>query len=54
MKWLLTSGISTLYLAAQSPVQPPALAATNAYVRRIDADKTLTELRQMQTYGHPL
>ena len=52
--WLKMNSLVTACLAAQQPTQPPALATANAYVRRIDADRTLTELRHMQTYGHPL
>jgi hypothetical protein len=55
VSWLKAAGLTILYLPArQQPTPPPTLAATNAYVRQIDADKNLITVRRMQTYGHPL
>jgi hypothetical protein len=55
VSWLKAASIIILCLTAwQQPTPPPTLATTNAYVRQIDADKNLSTVRRMQTYGHPL
>ncbi len=52
MKWLLISSVSALHLAAQQPTQSPAFAATNAYVRLIDTNKSLISKWYVHTYHH--
>lgn len=52
VSWLKVAGLAIGLLVTQKPIQLPALAATNTYVRRIDADKTLSHLSINSYPGH--
>jgi hypothetical protein len=52
VSWFKAASIAIFYFVAQQQPTPPTLAATNAYVRQVDANERLTVKRHIHTYGH--